>query len=43
LGSWANQEYGDTLWTKAAWVGIYERQEDGAWKMVFSMGTELGE
>jgi ketosteroid isomerase-like protein len=43
LGSWANQEYGDTLWTKAAWVGIYERQEDGSWKMVFTMGTELGE
>ena len=43
LGSWANQEYGDTLWTKGAWVDICERQEGGSWKMVFTMGTELGE
>jgi ketosteroid isomerase-like protein len=43
LGSWAHQEWGDTLWTKAAWMDICERQEDGSWKMVFSMGTELRE
>jgi len=43
LGSWANQEYGDTLWTKAAWVGICQRQEDGSWKMVYTMATELRE
>ena len=43
LGSWAHQEWGDTLWTKAAWVDVCERQEDGSWKMVFNMGTELKE
>ena len=43
LGSWVHEEWGDTLWTKAAWVDICERQEDGSWKMVFTMGTELSE
>jgi ketosteroid isomerase-like protein len=43
LGSWAHQEWGDTLWTKAAWMDICERQEDGSWNMVFTMGTELRE
>lgn len=43
LGSWAHQEWGDTLWTKAAWVDVLERQDDGSWKMVFNMGTELRE
>ena len=43
LGSWVHEEWGDTLWTKAAWVGVWERQEDGSWKMVFTMGTELRE
>jgi len=43
LGSWVHEEWGDTLWTKAAWVDVCERQEDGAWKMVFTMGTELSE
>ena len=42
-GSWVHQEWGDTLWTKAAWVDICERQDDGSWKMVFTMGTELRE
>jgi ketosteroid isomerase-like protein len=43
LGSWAHAEWGDTLWTKAAWMDIFERQEDGSWKMVYNIGTELGE
>lgn len=43
LGSWAHQEWGDTLWTKAAWVNVCERQEDGSWKLMFNMGTELRE
>ena len=43
LGSWVHEEWGDTLWTKAAWVDVCERQEDGSWKMVFTMGTELSE
>lgn len=43
LGSWVNKERGDTLWTKAAWMDVCERQEDGSWKMVFTMGTELSE
>ena len=43
LGSWAHEEWGDTLWTKAAWMDICERQEDGSWKVVFNMGAELRE
>lgn len=43
LGSWVHEEWGDTLWRKGAWVDICERQKDGSWKMVFTMGTELGE
>jgi uncharacterized protein (TIGR02246 family) len=43
LGSWVHAEWGDTLWRKAAWVDICERQEDGSWKMVFTMGSELRE
>lgn len=40
-GSWVHQEWGDTLWTVANWVDICERQEDGSWKMVFTMAGEL--
>ena len=43
LGSWVHAEWGDTLWTKAAWVDVCERQEDGTWKMVLTMGSELRE
>lgn len=43
LGSWAHAEWGDTLWTKGTWVDICERQEDGSWKMVYTMAMELGE
>ena len=43
LGSWVHQEWGDTLWSKGAWVDACERQEDGSWKMVFTMTTELRE
>ena len=40
-GSWAHKEYGDTLWTVGTWVDVCERQEDGSWKMVFTMASEL--
>ena len=43
LGSWAHQEWGDTLWRKGTWVDVCERQEDGSWKMVFTMTTEIRE
>ena len=43
LGSWVHQEWGDTLWAMAAWMDVCERQEDGSWKMVFTMATELNE
>lgn len=43
LGSWANAEYGDTLWRYDTWVDICERQDDGSWKMVFTMVDELRE
>ena len=42
-GSWINFNWGDTLYRKDTWVDICERQEDGSWKMVFTMATELRE
>lgn len=41
LGSWAHAEWGDTLWNKGTWVDICERQEDGSWKMIYTMAMEL--
>ncbi len=35
--SWANKEWGDTLWAVGTWVDVCERQEDGSWKMAFTM------
>jgi len=36
-GSWVNEEWGDTLWAEGTWVNVCERQDDGSWKMVFTM------
>ena len=36
-GSWANKEWGDTLWAVGTWVDVCEKQGDGSWKMVFTM------
>ena len=35
--SWVNKEWGDTLWAVGTWVDVCERQEDGSWKMAFTM------
>jgi ketosteroid isomerase-like protein len=40
-GSWVNKEWGDTLWTVGTWLDVCERQDDGTWKMVFTMASEL--
>jgi len=43
LGAWIHKEWGDTLYSKEAYVDVCERQEDGAWKMVFTLTSELRE
>jgi ketosteroid isomerase-like protein len=41
LGSWILKESGDTLNRKGAWVDVCERQEDGSWKMVLTLTSEI--
>ncbi len=43
LGSVILKESGDTLHSKGAWVGVSERQSDGSWKSVLSLGTEIND
>jgi ketosteroid isomerase-like protein len=40
-GSFISKESGDTLHIKGAWVDLCERQVEGVWKIVYSIGTEL--
>ncbi len=40
-GSVVQKESGDTLHLKGAWADVFERQPDGKWKMVYSIGAEL--
>ena len=40
-GSFIQDESGDTLNIKGAWSSVYERQADGTWKVVFSLGSPL--
>ena len=40
-GSLISLESGDTLQIKGAWVDLCERQVEGVWKIVYSIGTEL--
>lgn len=42
-GSWTYPEYGDTIFSYDTWVDICERQDDGSWKMVFTMVSEINE
>ncbi len=42
-GLWVHNEWGDTLIRKDAWVDVCERQENGSWKMVLTLTTELYE
>ena len=43
LGSFILKESGDTLHLKGAWVDVCERQSDGSWKMVLTLGTRLND
>jgi len=43
LGSFILKESGDTLHSKGAWVDVFERQSDGSWKSVLSLGTEIND
>ena len=40
-GSFIQDESGDTLNIKGAWSSVYERQADGTWKVVFTLGSPL--
>jgi len=41
LGSWILAESGDTININGARVDVCERQEDGSWKMVLTLTSEL--
>ncbi len=43
LGSFILKESGDTLHSKGAWVDVCERQSDGSWRMVLTIGTKLND
>ena len=43
LGSIILKESGDTLHLKKAWVNVCERQSDGTWRMVLTIGTDLND
>ena len=43
LGSFILKESGDTLNLKGAWVDVCERQSDGSWRMVLTIGTDLND
>ncbi len=43
LGSVILKESGDTLNRKGAWVDVCERQSDGSWRMVLTIGTKLND
>lgn len=42
-GSWVREEWGDTLFSKDAWVNVCERQKDGSWKMALTLSTNIRE
>ena len=43
LGSFILKESGDTLHAKGAWVDVCERQSDGSWRMVLTIGAEIND
>jgi len=42
-GVFIPNEGGATIHAKGAWLDVCERQEDGSWKMILTLGTDMGE
>jgi len=42
-GTFVPKEKGEPVNEKGLWVTVYQRQPDGAWKRVYSLGTQIKE